>query len=396
MKKILLASAIASLFSVAAHAQSSVTLYGILDEGVQFNSNAKNTVGGNNVGGRQVALDSTSGLNGSRWGLKGAEDLGGGLKAIFTLESGVNLNNGAFGQGGTPFGRQAFVGLSSSKYGAITLGRQYDSVVTYVQPVATTGYIGGSSLIEHPGDLDNLNNSLRTNNTIKYASPSFSGLTFGAEVSLGGQAGNVTGGGGYSAGAAYANGPITLGAAYNYFKNPTGTAGSTGLFTDNVNGTSSLSGVLNSAYQSASSYQVAAAGGTYALGPAVFGVSYSNTKYKSIVSMNGATATFNDVEAGLKWNFTPTLYSGLAYNYTKGNSVSNAAGVNVGNQHFNQLSLLTDYSLSKRTDVYVLGALQKAAGTSSTGTAAVADIGNEGDSSNSRQALVRVAIRHKF
>jgi len=231
MKKILLASAIASLFSVTAHAQSSVTLYGIIDEGVQFSSNTKNTVNGVNVGGRQTALDSTSGLNGSRWGLKGAEDLGGGLKAIFTLESGINLNNGAFGQGGTPFGRQAFVGLSSDRYGALTLGRQYDSVVTYVQPVATTGYLGGSSLIEHPGDLDNLNNSLRTNNTIKYASPNFSGLTFGAEVSLGGQAGNVTGSGGYSAGAAYANGPITLGVGYNYFKNPTGTAGSTGLFT---------------------------------------------------------------------------------------------------------------------------------------------------------------------
>ena len=393
MKKILLASAIASLFSVAAHAQSSVTLYGIIDEGVQFNSNAKNTVNGANVGGRQVALDSTSGLNGSRWGLKGAEDLGGGLKAIFTLESGVNLNNGAFGQGSTPFGRQAFVGLSSTQFGTLTLGRQYDEVVTFVQPVTSTGYLGGSNLISHPGDLDNLNNTLRTNNTIKYATPSFNGLTAGVEVSLGGQAGNVSASSGYSAGLAYANGPITLGAGYNYFKNPTGTAGSTGLFTDNVSGTSSLSGVLNSNYQTASSYQVAAAGGTYSIGPATIGVSYSNTRYQSIVALNGASAAFNDVEAGLKWNFTPTLYAGVVYNYTKGNAVN---GSDLGNQHFNQVSLLTDYSLSKRTDVYVLGALQKAAGKSSTGAAAVADIGNEGDSSNSRQALVRVALRHKF
>ncbi|WP_158899214.1 porin [Burkholderia sp. L27(2015)] len=396
MKKVLLVSAIASLFCATAHAQSSVTLYGIIDEGVQFNSNAKNIVGTTNVGGRQVALDSASGLNGSRWGLRGAEDLGDGLKAIFTLESGVNLNTGAFGQGTTPFGRQAFVGLSSTKYGTVTLGRQYDSVVTYVQPVTTIAYVAGTSLFAHPGDLDNTDNSLRTNNTIKYASPSFSGLTFGAEVSLGGQAGNVTGGGGYSAGAAYANGPITLGAAYNYFKNPTGTAGSTGLFTDNVNGTSSLSGTLNSAYQSASSYQVAAAGGTYAIGPAVFGLSYSNTKYQSIVTMNGATATFNDVEAGLKWNFTPTFYTGVAYNYTKGDSLTNAAGVRVGNQHYNQLGLVADYALSKRTELYAIGTLQKAAGTSSTGAAAVANIGSLGDSSNDRQAVVRLGIRHKF
>jgi len=396
MKKVLLVSAVASMFCATAHAQSSVTLYGIIDEGVQFNSNAKNTVGGTNVGGRQVTLDSASGLNGSRWGLRGAEDLGDGLTAIFTLESGVNLNTGAFGQGSTPFGRQAFVGLSSKRYGTVTLGRQYDSIVTYVQPVTTIAYVAGTSLFAHPGDLDNTDNSLRTNNTIKYASPSFSGLTFGAEVSLGGQAGNVTGSSGYSAGAAYANGPITLGAAYNYFKNPTGTAGSTGLFTDNVNGTSSLSGTLNSAYQSASSYQVAAAGGTYAIGPAVFGLSYSNTKYQSIVTMNGATATFNDVEAGLKWNFTPTFYAGVAYNYTKGNSLTNAAGVSVGNQHYNQLGLVGDYALSKRTELYAIGTLQKAAGTSSTGAAAVANIGSLGDSSNSRQAVVRLGIRHKF
>src|ERR1700735_315719 len=80
----------------AAHAQSSVTLYGILDEGVMLNTNNKVTANGANVGGRQVLIDSASGTQGSRWGLKGSEDLGGGLKAIFTLESGLNLSNGAF------------------------------------------------------------------------------------------------------------------------------------------------------------------------------------------------------------------------------------------------------------------------------------------------------------
>jgi len=394
MKKSLFALAALSAFATLAHAQSSVTLYGIIDEGVQFTNNQKNVVGGTNVGGRQVTLDSTNGINGSRWGLKGAEDLGGGLQAIFTLESGINLNNGAFAQGGTPFGRQAFVGLSSSSYGAVTLGRQYDLVVNFVQPVSTLGYFG-STVFSHPGDLDNTNNSIRTNNTIKYASPSYSGLTFGAELSLGGQAGNISGNGGYSAGAAYTNGPIALGVGYNYFKNPTGTAGN-GFFTDNVSGSTALSGVLNSGYVTANSYQVAAAGGTYSIGPALIGVEYSNIKYGTISALNGATATFNDVEIGFKWQFTPAFYTGAAYNYLKGNSVTNAAGVSVGNQHFNQFSLLADYSLSKRTDVYVEGGFQKAAGTSSTGTAAVADIGNLGDSSNSRQASVRVALRHKF
>ena len=394
VKKILLAGAIASTVSINAHAQSSVVLYGIIDEGVQYNTNAKNVVNGTNVGGRQVTLDSADGLNGSRWGLRGAEDLGNGLKAIFTLESGINVSNGAFGQGGTPFGRQAFVGLTSSRFGTLTMGRQYDSVVTYVQPVTSYGFMATSTLFDHPGDLDNLGNTVRTNNAIKYGSPNFNGVSFGAEVSLGGQAGNVTGGGGYSAGAAYASGPITLGVGYNYFKDPTGTAG-TAFFTDNQNGATILGGSLNSGYAAATSYQVVAAGGSYKIGPATIGMTYSNTQYGNAVS-GGANATFNVGEVGLKWEFKQNLYAGAAYDYTKGDSVTNASGQTVGNQHYNQFSLITDYSLSRRTDVYVLGTVQKASGIGSTGVAAVANIGNLGDSSDDRQAVVRVGLRHRF
>src|SRR5260370_25924701 len=101
MKKALLAIGAFSSFSTAAQAQSSVILYGIIDEGIMFNNNAAST------GGRKVSLDSLNGPNGSRWGLKGSEDLGGGTKAIFTLESGINLNTGALAQGALEFGRQA-------------------------------------------------------------------------------------------------------------------------------------------------------------------------------------------------------------------------------------------------------------------------------------------------
>jgi predicted porin len=394
MKKTLLAVTLLGIFAGGAHAQTSVTLYGILDEGLMFNTNAKNVVGGVNVGGRLLNLDSTNGINGSRWGMKGAEDLGGGLKAVFTLESGINLNTGAFAQGGTPFGRQTFVGLSSDQYGAVTLGRQYDNVVAYVQPVSTLGYFG-STVFAHPGDLDNLNNSVRTNNTVKYASASYNGLTFGTELSLGGQAGNISGGGGYSAGVAYNNGALALGAGYNYFKNPTGAAGA-GFFTDNLSGSTQLSGVLNSGYATATSYQVAAAGGTYTIGPALIGVTYSNIKYGNITHLNGNGATFNDVEVAVKYTLTPALYLGAAYNYTKGSTVATVAGVNIGDQRFNQFSLLADYNLSKRTDVYLEGAFQTASGTSSTGGAAVANIGGLSDSSNNHQAAIRLALRTKF
>ncbi|AME28453.1 MULTISPECIES: porin [Burkholderiaceae] len=395
MKNIWLAAAFSGIWSLAAHAQSSVTLYGVLDEGFQFNTNAKNVVKGVNVGGRQLTVDSINGLNGSRWGFRGTEDLGDGLKAIFDIQGGINLNTGAFAQGGTPFGRTTYVGLSSRSYGTVTFGRQYDLVVAYVQPVTSTGYIGGSTTFGHPVDLDNLVNTLRVNNSIKYVSPDFNGLNFGAEASLGGQPGNVTGGGGYSFGASYNHGPITLGAGYNFFKNPTGPTAGTGLFTDNVSGANSLSGVLNSNYITASSYQVAAVGGTYAIGPALIGLTYSNTQYGNVASLGGVSPKFNDVEAGLRWQFTPAFFAGFAYNYTTSTGVE-VRGETLGDQHYHQIAVLADYFLSKRTDVYFTAAVQKASGVSSTGSAAVANIGGLGDSSNDRQAVMRIALRHKF
>jgi len=105
---------------------------------------------------------------------------------------------------------------------------------------------------------------------------------------------------------------------------------------------------------------------------------------------------FNTAEVGLKWEFKENLFAGATYNYTKGNSVTNATGLSVGNQHYSQFSLVTDYSLSRRTDVYILGTWQKASGISSTGAPAVANIGNLGDSSNNHQAVVRLGLRHKF
>ncbi|CAG9242803.1 porin [Paraburkholderia caribensis] len=395
MKKIFLAAAIGCLWSFGASAQSSATLYGLLDEGFQFNTNAKNVVKGVNVGGRQLTVDSINGLNGSRWGFRGTEDLGDGLRAIFDIQGGINLNTGAFAQGGTPFGRTTYVGLSSRTFGTVTFGRQYDLVVVYVQPVTSTGYIGGSTTFGHPVDVDNLVNTLRVNNSIRYSSPDFNGLSFGAEASLGGQPGNVTGGSGYSFGATYAHGPVTIGAGFNFFKNPTGPTAGTGLFTGNVNGANSLSGVMNSNYVSASSYQVAAVGGTYAIGPALVGLTYSNTQYGNVAALGGVSPKFNDIEAGLRWQFTSEFYAGLAYNYTTSRGVE-VRGETVGDQHYHQVALLMDYFISKRTDVYFTAAVQKASGTSSTGSAAVANIGGLGDSSNDKQAVMRIALRHKF
>ena len=112
MNKHLPCAAIAALFVAGnAHAQSSVTLYGVIDDGLNYTSNAR---------GHSAFAMVSGDANASNFGLKGAEDLGGGLSAIFTLESGFNASNGALSMNGTLFSRQAFVGLSSANYGTFT------------------------------------------------------------------------------------------------------------------------------------------------------------------------------------------------------------------------------------------------------------------------------------
>jgi predicted porin len=385
-----------ALPALPAYAQTTVTLYGVIDEGLQFNTNNKNVVNGKNVGGRLWNLDSLAGPSGSRWGMKGSEDLGGGLSAVFTLESGVNLNSGAFGQGGTEFGRQAYVGLTSRQYGSVLLGRQYDSVNDYIG-FMTYGLASYGSGLAHPGDIDNTTHESRTNNTVKYVSPNFSGLTFGGTVTAGGVAGSVSENSGFSAGMGYKQGPIILGAVYELFKNPSNAGAVLNSNSNAVAPTSTTNyGSLNSGYLTgtnpATSWQVIAAAGSYNFGRATVAAEWSNVRYGNIGRFNGATATFNDVEVNGVYQVTQAAFVSLAYNYLKGNAVSG----DLGDQTYHQLSGMADYTLSKRTDVYFTATYQIASGTNSTGAPAVADISLVGDSSNSRQALFRLGIRHRF
>src|ERR1700676_4646564 len=104
--------------SSTAFAQSSVTLYGIIDTGVEYVSHA------NANGDRVIRMPGITGEYPSRWGLRGREDLGGGYAAQFVLESGFNVRAGDLGQGGRLFGRQAWPGLNGP-YGTLMFGRQY-------------------------------------------------------------------------------------------------------------------------------------------------------------------------------------------------------------------------------------------------------------------------------
>ncbi|AQH00252.1 porin [Burkholderia sp. KK1] len=383
-----------------AQAQSAVTLYGIVDDGFNWTSNS---------GGHNLYNLSSGVMQASRWGLKGREELGGGLAALFVIENGFDLNNGSLAQKnrgstqGLMFGRQAYVGLSSA-YGTVSIGRQYDSVVDYVGPFESgtqwAGYIGA-----HPGDLDNLNNAYRVNNAIKFASKQYYGFTFGGVYSLGGVAGAVSRNQLWSLGAGYANGPLTLGVGYLNARNPNaGFFGDNGASAPPTASANFISSPVYSGYASARTYQVVAAGAAYAFGPATLGATYSNAQFKNLgdtvnsgPNPRGYTgnANFNNVEVNFKYQLTPALVLGAAFDYTKGGDVDSATG-NVPGAKYYQGALGADYFLSKRTDVYLIGVYQKASGIDSTGTAAVAAINNLTPSTSDRQSTVRVGIRHKF
>jgi predicted porin len=171
------------------------------------------------------------GVDQSRFGLRGSEDLGGGLKAIFTLESGFGIGNGKLSNNGGMFNRQAFVGLSS-QYGTVTLGRQYDSVQDYLAPLTATGTWGGT-YFAHPGNVDRLstNGDVALNNSVKFTSANYAGLQFGGTYSFSNNQ-NFGNNRAYSGGLSYQFQGLKLGGAYckqTWVTVPTATARRTSL-----------------------------------------------------------------------------------------------------------------------------------------------------------------------
>jgi predicted porin len=160
------------LCASAAMAQSSVTVYGIVDSGLVYTTNI------NAAGDSILKMPSLTSSFPSRLGFRGVEDLGGGLQAVFVLENGFGVDNGTTGQGGRLFGRQANVGLKGS-FGTITLGRQVN--MSYIAPMKAD--VLGPNLFAI-GSIDPYLPNARSDNAIGYLGV-FSGVTVGATYSTG-------------------------------------------------------------------------------------------------------------------------------------------------------------------------------------------------------------------
>jgi general bacterial porin, GBP family len=386
MKKNLIVAAVATLaasFATAASAQSSVTLYGIVDAGLTY----VNNVQAQNVGYQKASQWSVKSGNvqASRWGLRGAEDLGGGMKAIFTLENEFDVANGG---GGSGFGRQAFVGLSTQA-GTVTLGRQTDAVADYLGPVSATGSWGGT-YFAHPGNLDNLNaEAFRINNSIKFVSANYSGFSFAGAYGFSNAANSFADNRAYSLGAGYANGPFKFGLAYTQANNANSPTNTNGAITGGKSGFQ-----LNNDALAADNVRMRTfgAGGSFSTGALTFGAVWTQTRQNAYFEGVGASLVTNNYEVNGHYALTPALSMGAAYTFTNGRAATDGQSTHL---RYHQFGLQTDYALSKRTDIYAEGVFQIASGLPAN-RYPVAGISGVDASSSNRQVLVTTGIRHRF
>lgn len=281
------------------------------------------------------------------------------------------------------FGRQAYVGLSGTSWGTVTLGRQYDPVVDLVQPVQGDNWLAG--FFTSPGDIDNADNSLRFNNAVKWASPNWSGLQFEAMYSFGGIAGSLGSGQTYSGAASYSNGPLSLAAGYLHIDN-----GNTVLSTRGTTSADSLfNSSVNRAYSTSRSINIARGGGNYAFGSVTVGGYYSYSQYNPDASSTFTRSEkYQNGEVYAVWNISPSLLTEIGYDYMKSSGDSSAKQ--------NQFSIGADYFLSKRTDIYAIAAYALVSGQNGAGAAQAVIGSNNVDSGSNKQALVTVGLRHKF
>jgi predicted porin len=291
-----LAGSVSAQTSIVSPAQPSATIYGIVDAGITYDR-------GSGAAGSVIRMD--SGIqSGNRLGFRGTEDLGGGLTALFLLENGFTITNGAFAQGGLLFGRQAYVGLGN-RYGQLRLGRQY-----------TPGYVALRDLIDPmadgfagAGNRLMLTGPTRFNNTVDViATDNLGGFYGEVQYSPGGVAGSSNANSAQAIGGGYAAGPFSAKLTYQ------------------------------------SSYDLTAAdntknlllGGTYDFGVAKAHLGYGTNR-------NEATLDTRDWLIGVTVPFGSHTF--LASYINKADRIHAQSNANM-------LSLAYTYTLSKRTNFY--------------------------------------------
>jgi predicted porin len=350
MKKSVFAAAALTAFAGVASAQSSVTLFGIIDV------SARNV---NNASGGSLKTLSTGGQATNRLGFRGVEDLGGGMSAGFWLEGEVAPDVGGGGKtaananGSTPdpmnWTRRATVSLTGG-FGEIRLGRDYTATFNNLSAYDMFGYVGVSSIANIRSVLGSgAGTAVRANNTISYFLPSMGGLYGHLEVAAGEQTtGNKYGG----ARLGYAAGPLNVSGAY-------GKTYKTGTMVDDLK-------VINF-------------GASYNLGFLTVQGSYEKSDYSSSQQKLASFGVIIPVGAG-----------NIKLNYTQAKGSTDAFGAKL-------LGAGYVYDLSKRTSLYAgYGRIQNAGNTTVGGTFTASSGGPAGIKKGETSSGYDLGIRHNF
>lgn len=361
MKKMLyiIGTAGAVLSSASAYAQSNVILYGVTDAAVEYSNHQPGMSGGS---ASRVALQS-GGWSGSRWGMRGVEDLGGNIKSFFALEGGVGIDTGSMQQGGRIFGRQAFVGLEW-RGSRLSLGRQYTSLFDAFGNYSPTYLAAFYEPVFYW-----LGASLREDNVAKYAFTS-GPLTATVHWSAGERAGSLSSNAGWGGSAAYEQGRFSVALGYD-----------------------EVHPAVSAASNNYGKEQKAAVGLKYA--DDAFRV-VGGYRYGRNLDANGNVIRRDDYWwLGVTYQVTRALAVTGAFFYDDLKSVvSNGQTSNPRNPY--EFELLTSYSLSKRTDAYFMVGYAKnsALNFDTYNPSSVASYSLGAGKTN--QTGIAIGLRHKF
>lgn len=360
MKKTVIAAAVLAASAGAVQAQN-VTIYGIVDAGVEYQSKVA-TAGGDD----SLVRLQNGGILPSIWGFKGSEDLGGGLKAVFNLEGDFGSDTGGsrgLGNISQIFGRQANVGLSGS-FGTVLLGRQYSPVIlaelgtdprgykesfSSLLPYALTQLPAGNTGLE--GGPNGL--GIFTSNMVSYTN-AFGPLTFRAGYGFGEVAGEFSDASTVALGLTYA-GPVTVSGTYHVIKGGAGTEAET---------------------------QRVGLGVAVPFGDMSFKLLYAMSQQDDAAGVEVSDANFFGV--GVNWNWNPQ--NTLTVAWYRGDD-------DFADGKTNDLVISNDYAISKRTTIYAQFVYSD---VDAGANAALSIAADRGPVAGEKTSILGVGIKHSF
>jgi len=388
MKKTLLAAALLAGFAGAASAQSSVTLYGLLDGGVRYQNWNLSSGPFNRA---DISTSSIAAQTGnqstSRFGVKGVEDLGSGNQAVWVLEGQVNVTDGTANSAGQ-WSRQSTIGVRNDSWGQLDFGRQL--TLGYKFAGVTDSAFGVTTPISNMAVVMGIT-ALRQNNMVMYQSPSLSGFKVGAQYSFntgltsnrqlatGASAADVaTSGNSFETGnnmrnmagaVSYTNGPIYIAAVYDKFTPASNTIAG-------ANGNGVTSWVVAGSYDA----KVVKIGAAYnqVRGGLINGQTLSGVDSSITNPFANGGIVFADGAGTNAWNINATVPVGANGTVLAAYQGMSAQGLvaDLGGATQNTFGLGYSYAFTKRTNVYAMYAYvnnyQNIAGLSgNTGTVGI-------------------------